>query len=221
MADKWIWIAAVFLILLIGISVGVYAFYKLKKSSSGIHCNTSQQDTNCIYYLEKYADSTITTPLQSLFLGSFSYSRGAGPALCQPMLYAFRYVRQSDGGYGPLSPWTTLPIFAGSCNLPCAPKVCGTSLVPPAGNSQASITYNSPQVVTVSNLDYPLYQGYVANIHRYVGTSPPLSGTEGTIIGTLEPIGSNSNGFTSQFNDVLFNPNQGGGTSCSVVNCTT
>lgn len=224
--DVWIWIAIVFLILLIGISVGVYAFYKLKKSSSDKpRCNTSQQDSECVYYLEKYPDSSITTPGQTLYLGAFSYSRGAGPALCQPMWYAFRYVRQSDGGYGPLSDWTpaSQPIFAGSCNLPCAPKVCGSTLVPPTGNSHASVTYNAPQVVTVSTLDYPLYQGYVANIHRYVGTDPtipPPAGTEGTIIGTLETVSSSSHGFTSQFIDVLFNPNPGGGSTCNVMTCT-
>lgn len=231
MADVWIWVAIVFLILLIGISIGVYVYYKMKAAGSNKpNCDTSKQDNECLYYLEKYSDPSITTPDQTLYLGSFSYSQGAGPALCQPMWYAFRYVRQSDGGYGQLSHWTTLPIFAGSCNLPCAPSStsgsgsCGTALVPPPNNSQASITYNAPQVVTVSALDYPLYQGYVANVHRYVGTdpnTPPPEGTVGTIVGTLQPVSFNSNGFTGQLIDVVFNPNQGGGASCNVLNCSS
>lgn len=223
--DIWIWIAIVFLILLIGISVGIYIYYKYKQSKpsgGGSNCNTSQWDKNCVYYLEKYADSTITTPAQPLYLGAFGYSQGAGPALCQPMWYAFRYVRQSDGGYGPLGSWTTQPVFAGSCNLPSAPSVVNTGQVPPPGNSQVSVTYNTPKVVTTQPLDYPLYQGYVANIHRYVGQTPPPNGSDtgSTIIGSLEPISVNSYGFTSQFTDVLFNPNQGGGTTCSAQACT-
>lgn len=227
--DVWIWIAIVFLILLIGISVGVFVYYKVKETgggNDGPKCNQSQMSSNCLYYQEKYADSSITTPTQQLYLGQFTYSQGAGDALCQPMWYAFRYVRQSDGGYSALSPWIQSPVFAGACTLPCAPSVCGTPQVPPNGRPQDSVTYNAPTIVTVSPLDYPLDllsssgATYVANVHRYVGVTPPSATEEGTIIGMLEPQPQpNPNGFTAVIPDVFSNPGSGAST-CNPQTCT-
>lgn len=153
----------------------------------------------CLWVKETFYDKNIPAPTPQIYLGGFEYSQGSGPPFCSPVWYAYRYVKNSDGRYGPLSKWSgynpknpdAVPaaIFAGANSnlLPCAPlngaaPSCSTLGIPPntCGNS-SSPGFNLPTVVLVEpiggdGIDPRFGQpdaqenGYTLNVHRQTGT---------------------------------------------------
>src|SRR5438045_111756 len=92
----------IFLILLVGPTV--YSLYqKFNNKPSTISCPAGFNPQGCYYANETYFDSTMPNPQTApntfdnqgikVWLGDFQYSEGAGPAICQPVYYAIRYVR--------------------------------------------------------------------------------------------------------------------------------
>ena len=132
--------------MLIFIGIAAY-FYFMKDPSKNKNCAYGCDLTHirapwmngpdCVSVKEKKFDSSIPAPDQIPYLSKFSYSSGAGPAFCSPAWYAFRYVRNSDGAYGPLSGWSgtnplkpndvPLAIYACASNLPCIPGSASTN----------------------------------------------------------------------------------------------
>jgi hypothetical protein len=173
----------------------------------------------CLSVLEKYQDSTIPTPTPQPYLSSFVYAPGAGAAFCLPVWYAFRYVRNSDGGYSAMSPWTNAPIYAGAIGMPWV-----TPPSTPVGNN-----VNQPTIVLTSPLDLPTSStsstssssgpnGYTLNVHRQVGSigygGTPIGfnpTSQGTIVGSFIVPPSPQNPI---FTDAVFNPNIGGPSVC-------
>lgn len=148
------------------------------------------------YVLEKYLDPSLETPTVKLYLGDFQRSAALPNPnpWCTPTWYAVRYVRQRDGGYSALGPWTDLPVQAGvdAEDLPCPNGVCAGSIA----SGEDACRYNMPIVGNVDPLRYnyesdpgdPVW----ANVHRR--TTPPRydaagqpDGDEGEIIGYLIP----------------------------------
>lgn len=189
------------------ISIGVAAYFyfmtdpaKSKKCAFG--CNLTAQRApwmngpDCISVEEKVFDASIPAPNQMPYLSDFSYSAGAGNAFCNPAWYAFRYVRNSDGAYGPLSPWsgtdptkpkdTPLAIYGCASQLPCIPSAttkastqtsptsptyaCAQNGIP---TGSATSTFNVPTIALIEplNIDtkYSQKDGYTMNVHRQVG----------------------------------------------------
>ena len=157
--------------------------------------NWSRPD--CVYLSELNADSTIA-PGPQVFMGDFSFSQGAGEPFCINTWYASRWVRQSDGAYGPLSPWTTIPIASGNNVFPCAPNGCST-----INKDTDTSNFNAPTLVTLSTLPYSIEDGYYLNLHRHVSNDQPSNRTIGKIVGVLYPDFGN---FTSRWTDVVYNP---------------
>lgn len=159
----------------------------------------------CVNIIETEYDKSIVQPLQPLYLGDFSFDPHLqGGPICYPLYYAFRYVRMSDGKYGPLSNWTTIPVQSGANTLPCVPNSqCQTG--------RTTCNNNRPTIVTIDALDYSMADGYALNLHRQIGSLDPTN--EGDIVGMLLAINKDSpdgNGFTSHWVDVLFNQNSQG-----------
>lgn len=167
------------------------------------------QRPNCVNIMEEKFDSSIPTPTQKIYLGDFTFDPNLqGGPLCFPMFYAFRYVRISDGSFGPLSPWTTEPIYSGAPNFPCVDEKCGSI---PTGKQ--SCKFNRPVIVTVDPLDLSMVDGYVLNLHRQIGHLDITN--EGDIVGMLlapERDQPDANGWTSHWVDVMFNENPQGQT---------
>lgn len=153
----------------------------------------------CLWVKETFFDKNIPAPTPRPYLGGFSYSQGSGPPFCAPVWYSYRYVKNSDGRYGPLSKWTGYdpsdpdkipsPIFAGpnSKILPCAPikgapPSCSSLGIPPnTCGSGSNPGFNVPKVVLVDKIGGdgidPRFgqpdawtKGYTLNVHRQVGT---------------------------------------------------
>lgn len=159
----------------------------------------------CVFVSENYADSTLPTPTQSIYLQSFTYDPNlSGGAICEPQWYAFRYVRISDGGYSALSNWTTIPVQSGTTNLPCYGS-CQNIGISPTTNT---CTFNRPTLATVAPLDLSFAQGYVLNLHRQSGTFDPNE--DGDLVGFLIETNSPNQIFTSQWTDILFTTNPNG-----------
>lgn len=217
-----------FLLLLLGtilLAAAVYVWFMPNPDQSACDKNPATGQPfppdwsrpDCLYLNMGYADPSIPTPTPALYLGDFAYSQGAGPALLYPMWYAFRYIRESDGGYGPLSEWTTLPIYAGAETLPCYPPVGGSSSKGSSSDDcssdgiptgYATVTFNEPVLVTTVPLDLTIADGYYAIVYRYIGNDSPAPNPSilGTPVGYLIPIESNTHGWTSYFLDVAYNP---------------
>jgi hypothetical protein len=200
--------------LLIGVGVWVYL---LKKPTTGINCHTHTHwmwADNCLSFQEKFHDSSLKSPssLQP-YLVDFSYAEGAGEAIYLPLWYRFRYVNVNTGGYSDFSSWTTTPVIAGSCSLPCY-----SSSSECLKRGFETCTYNQPTVgVAKKDIQYtpetPLPNGdfvYI-NLHRYVGSSasdstPPSDDVHDEIVGYLG-VDQNINGETFYtWVDVLNNP---------------
>jgi hypothetical protein len=214
----------IFLILITGPTI--YALYqKFHPKPSGISCPAGFNPSNCYYATESYLDASMPNPQTApntfnnqgikIWLGDFQYSEGAGPAVCQPVYYAIRYVRLSDGGYSQLGEWNG-PIFSGTIagldinDIPCYPNSANTSDESTYCSFDGitnGATFNMPTLVTIDPLQVTFQDGYVVNLHRYIGTSAtdvPTSSDEGTIVAYMLPYPTpTQEGFTSMANDVL------------------
>jgi hypothetical protein len=167
------------------------------------------QRPNCDYVTENYNDTSIASPLSTMYLGDFYFSEGgASGGFCIPTYYAYRYVRISDGGYGPLSAWSA-PIRSGACTLPCYPPPgstapqsswCATDGIlvgdQTDSNGYSTLSYNTPVMVVMDAIPLPYsnIDSYVLNVHRYVGLIPPSSTDEGQIVGVMYPLQADENG---------------------------
>lgn len=187
----------------------------------------------CLWVKETFFDKSIPAPTAQPYLGGFYAATGGGPPFCAPVWYAYRYVKNSDGRYGPLSPWTgsdspninlngaPAAIYAGvdSSKLPCLPGGCSQVGIP--GNTCDG--FNQPKIVlveSITNIDTRFGQsdawenGYTLNVHRQVGTGFDANGeplgfdpkSEGIVIGTFY-IAPGVSGTTAFCQDVVSNPN--------------
>jgi hypothetical protein len=219
MHSVWYVVFTVLTLLFLGIAIGIFILKQpIIDSCQGV--SNIWVRPQCVYIQEKYLDTTIPIPKQNLYLGDFTYDPNLpGGPLCEPMYYAFRYVRTSDGGYSPLSPWTTIPIYSGASTFPCYPQGSNPTSNPPDGwcsldgieTGSQSCQFNRPTIVTVDPLDLAIADGYILNLHRQIGTFDPTS--TGELVGNLLAVSRNNpnaQGWTSSWPDVLFNPNSQG-----------
>lgn len=164
---------AIFILLILILGIGYYWVINLQAPSPGNSCSNSDWlwIDNCLGFQELNPDPTLLSPSnEKLYLVKFANTAGAGPPMCKPMWYRFRYVNVKTGGYSPFSAWTTNPIFAGANNLPCLQGNgnCPTSV--PEGSQ--SCQFNAP-TVGIPSLLYSPTQPTVsgsfiyANVHRY------------------------------------------------------
>jgi hypothetical protein len=205
--STWLIIFLVLSLIIFVVVLGLYYFLNKKNVDVGCTGMSGEwQRPYCVNIIETELDLSIPKPQQKLYLGDFSYDPNLqGGPICSPMYYAFRYVRESDGKYGPLSNWTTVPVQSGATNLPCVSNsvTCQTG--------KATCNNNRPVIVTVESLDYAMSDGYILNLHRQIGTLDTTN--EGDIVGMLLAVNKDSpdgNGFTSHWVDVMFNPNSRG-----------
>ena len=226
---KAFWYTVFILTALIFLGLTIYLLVMKSPSICKYGCDLAPSYMNgpfCLSVIETTLDPTIPTPTPQPYLGNFIFSANMGPAYCAPVWYAFRYVRNSDGQYGPMSQWTgynsseptnPLAIHSGGDSLPCPPAGC-TAFGVQTGN--ATCTANSPTIILLSAPDVPTNSatGYTLNVHRQVGgwSSPTVSTgfdptSEGTIVGSFA-VGPGVRGQTAFFVDAQ-NPNQGSGTT--------
>jgi hypothetical protein len=217
------WYILLFILAFLFLGLGTFIHFVEVPKSCAFGCAAAPSYMNgpdCISVNEVYLDGTIPSPTPIPYLGNFEYSAGAGSAFCLPVWYAFRYVRNSDGGYSALSPWTgqssvggsiafPLAIYAGATTLPTVPN----QTIPSACNlNQPTIILNQPLDFDVN---YGAADGYTLNVHRQVGymSNGAAAGfnptSEGTVVGSF--VVSPASTF---FIDAVFNPNSGGGTCC-------
>ena len=111
---------------------------------------------------ESYADNTISKPKTPLNLLGYASALESQP-WCVPTWYAYRFVRLSDGGYGPLSVWSGP--FAS-----CSP------------------TDNMINVGILTSMEYDITSDYRPVVHRQTGSIDITN--QGTPV--FELIGSNS-----------------------------
>lgn len=236
-----------FMLLFIGISIYFY-FMKDPGGRGGpcaYGCESSPLWMNgpeCLSVKETKYDPNIPKPSQTPYLSNFKYSAGAGPAFCSPAWYAFRYVKNSDGSYGPLSDWSgtsleasdgiPLAIYACAKNLPCIPSKSSSGTKSSNSCSAAGIptgpltsTFNSPTLALVSPLkfktNFDSKDGYTLNVHRQVGyidsdgkikDFDPKS--EGDVVGFFIENPSAKNGIYAKFQDNVFNPESNQSDDC-------
>lgn len=233
------------------VCIGVAAyFYFMKDPGESEHCAYGCDQAkirapwlngpDCLSVKETVPDSSIPMPSQIPYLSNFRFSPGAGYAFCNPAWYAFRYVRNSDGAYGPLSEWsgtdptnpsgTPLAIYACATKLPCVPSVGGdpSSSCAAAGISvgAATTTFNAPTIALVKPPDidtkFSTPDGYTMNVHRQIGyidgngnvvDFDPKS--EGKVVGFfIENPGSPRNGLYATLYDVAFPSDSNQESSC-------
>lgn len=203
----WLSLVQLFLIcvFIVLLCVDFYYIYKTY--------NTWQPSNKPYWPTETKYDPNIVTPKQQLSLVTFSYKEGDGLPYCEPMWYAFRYVK-SDGSYGGMGPWMTTPVQSGGKQQPCLNNDCSTMCLSSDGHTttsvpcvpvgEASCPCNRPVVGINSQLDYNVKTGeYYAVIHRQTGVFDPKS--EGIIIGIL--LATASSRSTYSFTDLLYNDN--------------
>jgi len=187
------------MIFVISIVIGIFAW---KLSHAPIPSRCSQMpwpwaQPNCVFLVEDHYDSTIVKPAAALYLGDFQYdSTLSGGAVCRSMWYAYRYVRLSDGAYGPLGEWTQAPIYAGAPYLPYAPSTASPTV------GQATCNFNRPTIITVGTLEHGASDGYLLNLHRQLDVLDPAA--SGSVIGNLI---TNSGMGTSSWADIMYNVN--------------
>lgn len=217
--ETWAWITlsglGLLLIILLIFSVWVLL---LKKPHIGVDCHKQSDwvwSKDCHYFEEKFFDENLKDPSKlKPYLVKFSSVEGAGPTVCLPMWYAFRYVDVKTGGYSKFSQWIEGPVFAGAKILPCLKGLgkCDSNLVP---QGRATCDFNQP-LIGVPDLQYnptqPINDTFIfTNIHRWVGkpgdTKPPGSPeeTKTEIVGFFLPNKSVP-GIRYATPDVLFNP---------------
>jgi hypothetical protein len=204
----WMQCLVLFLFIVLGVVLGVTLYYELQHKQKNIKWWPN----------ENVFDPNIKRPDFPLYLTQFSYSPLLGNACCRKMWYAFRYVR-ADGNYGPLSPWTTIPVQAGAKTQPCLngppPKGCkaqclnaSSGIGPCVLVGPESCHCNRPEIGITQELDYNIRLGeYFAVIHRQMDNFDPSD--EGRQIGTLLPYYTNERGITYTFPDILYNENDG------------
>ncbi len=214
---SWVIMIWLFLLLLLTITFGVWILI-LKQPHPGIDCRKMSGwvwAKDCTHIEEKFPDPKLDDPSKlQLYLVKFSRADGAGPPVCLPMWYCFRYVNVKTGGYSPFSQWTHSPIRAGGDMLPCldGPGKCDKNEVL---QGKKSCVFNQP-IIGVPDLQYNPLEAtddtfIFANVHRYTGkskdTKPPGSPktTDTEIIGYLIPTKS-IKGIKYIWRDVLFNP---------------
>ena len=211
------------------IIIGIYLYYTVTHPPSGVSpCvdpATNQpyppgwQRPNCDYVTEDTYDASINTPEAELYLGDFYYSEGSSSGgFCLPTYYAYRYVRVSDGSYGPLSSWSP-PIQSCACELPCYPPTpttpddqrCSVDGIPLGDqldiHGNETCAYNTPVMVVMEQIQTPYNDTnlYAINVHRYSGLSPPSPTEEGEIVGVLYAFPtSDEHGWYGKFVDVLY-----------------
>ena len=201
----------VLIVIIIIIIIGVMFWVSTAKNEN---CNSACLSTpsfvngpGCLSLLEDVYDESIPKPTPKIYLGSFTYSAGAGNPFLLPVKYALRYVTNSGNKYGPLSKWSD-PIYIGSTALPCLNNIqCSCS----------SNQCNLPQIVTTTPYDVKVGQSlsdYSVNVHRIVGSldsqgNPVFSpDAKDEIVGMTYPLTVlNGNKITSAFTDAQFNPN--------------
>jgi hypothetical protein len=149
-----------------------------------------------------------------MYLTGFTSSPSLGPAWGVNVWYKYKYVNSKTGAYGKASPWTQLPIFSGSTNLPCTPTSSKSenksenlkeSLCPNLQFSgQDSCKSNLPRLA-IDNPAYPVGSDDYINVHRYVTpltvVIPPDDSIDGVIVGMMF-----SNGGTATFADTSSSP---------------
>lgn len=197
-------IISVVIIILAGI---IYYTYNIQKPSSG-NCDyikssdpSTKWSDDCSYIKELSLDSSLTTPSEPLYLSAFTNSPSLGPSWGANVWYRYNYVNGLTGGYSESSPWTLLPISAGSTNLPCKGGNCSGVKI-----GKDSCQSNLP-TLNIDKLDYPLITGNIyANVYRYTSpissTTQPTNTTPGKIVGML--VGESSG--SASFIDVSSSP---------------
>jgi hypothetical protein len=198
-----------------------FFFFKVPRECTTL-CPEYMNGPGCHSVLEKFSDPSIPTPTPKIYLTNFTKADGVAP-FCLPVWYAFRYVKNDNGGYGPLSQWSgykgdgvvPTPIYSGSKTFPCPPGGCvGVKY------GQASCDLNQPKLELYGKLDVDIDIGnpqYTLNVHRQVGTGIDKDGnptgfdptSEGDIVGYFI-LGVNE----IFFSDIFFNPNTTNSSSC-------
>lgn len=196
-------------------------------SSEGT-CKTRGKYLNgpkCFSVIEKFKDPTIPTPTPVIYQTDFRYSQSTGPPFCAPVWYAFRYVKNKNGAYGPLSKWSgtskmiagiPAAIYSGAENPPCPPTGCQF----PLGNKSCAL--NQPVLSLFGPLDVDALNpnpedSYTLNVHRQVGTGFDKDGnpqgfdpnSDGEIVGFFLVTPK-----SALFVDLMFNPNTTSENTC-------
>lgn len=187
-------------------------------------CPAYLNGPQCASVIEKFKDPTIPKPTPLIYQIGFKYTNGIGPPFCAPVWYAFRYVKNKNGAYGPLSAWsgtkkdggTPTPIYSGNVNPPCPPTGCDF----PTGSN--SCTFNTPKIALSGKLDVDvlgvkLENSYTLNVHRQVGSGFDKEGnpqgfdpkSEGDIVGFFIVVPGNET-----FKDLYINPKTTTSTTC-------
>jgi hypothetical protein len=203
-------------ILIIVISIIVFIVIKMNKNT----LPAFQPAT------ESYLDPTISAPTQNLFLSNFENNTSLNLLpWCTPSWYGLRYVRKSDGGYGPIT-WmpSQYQVQSGSSSLPCLntsnnsyTNQCSftqNGKIVTINNASSTCNYNVVSIGTPSELTYSIEDGYYANIHRQDGTFSTSS--NGKIIGILVP---SDGAFKYYWEDVLYPANVSDYTCNNVQSC--
>jgi hypothetical protein len=211
----WVWLVTFGVLLLVGVMWAVQIYITIRLLMRRQPLPPWQPPAEIRF------DPSITTPTQNLWLLMFTFNPMGGPRCCKKMWYSFRYVN-TDGRYGRLGPWTSLPVFAGAKQLPCIPsnrncsKQCvlaGDTTGPCVSVGNHSCKNNRPVIGTVDELDYTVNTGsWYAVIHRQVDIFDPNS--EGQPIGFLIGHQSDQTGGRYSWVDVAFSDDLGYGCIC-------
>jgi hypothetical protein len=171
-------------------------------------------------FAEISPDPSYKAPVNKLYIDRF-YNDGSGAnPFCNPMWYSYRYVN-SLGGYSPLSPWTSIPIYAGATTLPCAGS-CNSNIAV----GKTGCLNNVAIIGTMDKMEYDTLNNsnLMINVHRQIGAvgqTAPDPNDEGEIVGTLTQYpttGGPYSPLTSFFVDALCNTgttNQCPSSTCS------
>ena len=210
----WLVILAFIFILIIGLGILVYLTGKPRTGRDCLKTTDWLWNKNCLYFQEKFPDPSLKSPKDiKPYLVDFQFGEGGGPPIYLPMWYRIRYVNVNTGGYSDFSEWTTTPVIAGSCCLPCieGPGQCKTQ-------GYETCVFNQPTIgISFKDSEYspmdPTKKGdYVyINLHRYVGTSandntPPPKNAKDEIVGYLKPGESYGGEQYYTWTDIMFNP---------------
>lgn len=176
-----------------------------KDKHPGVSCKNNKEgwlwNDSCTAIKEVSYDSSIASPASIRpVLTEFKYTSGVGGAWYKPSWYRIRYVNPTTGAYGDFSEWTSSPVIAGSCSLPCPPAgddATSESLCP-FKEGYATCTFNAPTVgIKAADSQYdptaidPVQKATMQiNLHRYTGdnatiVTPPAADVTDEIVGIL------------------------------------